>query len=112
MKSIFITTVILFLYMSVRAQSVAINTDGSLAHASAILDIKSSNKGLLIPRINLVSDSDITTISNPRLSLLVYNTNNGVDDGEGFYFWNGGKWSKLATRTNLSNLTWSLNQNN
>jgi hypothetical protein len=31
------------------AQSVAINTDGSVATASSILDIKSTTKGLLIP---------------------------------------------------------------
>ena len=111
MKRILITSVIFFFYMSVRAQSVAINTDGSVAHASAILDIKSSNKGLLIPRINLVSDSDITTINSPRLSLLVYNTNGTLDDGEGYYFWNGNKWMKLVTKNNLDHLSWNVGGN-
>lgn len=34
-----------------QAQSLAINTDGSTANSSALLDIKSTTKGLLIPRL-------------------------------------------------------------
>ncbi|MGB8195275.1 MAG: hypothetical protein WCF67_25285, partial [Chitinophagaceae bacterium] len=34
------------------SQNIAINTDGSLPDRNAMLDIKSSNKGLLIPRMN------------------------------------------------------------
>ena len=36
---------------SLKAQSVAINTDGTTAHTSAILDVKSTNKGMLAPRM-------------------------------------------------------------
>src|SRR3954468_3497624 len=36
---------------STKAQNVAINTDGSKADPNAIVDIKSSGKGLLIPRM-------------------------------------------------------------
>ncbi len=32
------------------AQNVGINTDGSLPAASAMLDVKNPNKGMLIPR--------------------------------------------------------------
>jgi hypothetical protein len=37
---------------NIHAQSFAINTDGSSAHASALLDVKSTNKGLLVPRMS------------------------------------------------------------
>lgn len=93
------------------AQNVAINTDGSLPHASAILDIKSTDKGLLVPRISLISDSDIVTIANPRLSLLVYNINAALPDGEGYYYFNGNAWTKFATRNNLANLAWNIGGN-
>lgn len=93
------------------AQNAAINTDGSLPHASAILDIKSTDKGLLIPRINLTSDSDVTTINSPRVSLLVYNTNASLPDGEGYYYFNGNAWTKFATRNNLANLAWNIGGN-
>jgi hypothetical protein len=54
-----------------RAQ-VAINTDGSQPTAGAILDIKSTSLGLLIPRM---SSAQRTAISTPPDGLLVYDTN-------------------------------------
>ena len=41
------------LWWQVQAQSVAINTDGSLPHNSAILDIRSNSKGVVLPRLTL-----------------------------------------------------------
>jgi trimeric autotransporter adhesin len=111
MKQFILTCLCIIMFATAYAQNVAINNDGSTPHASAMLDIKSTDKGLLIPRVNLVSESDITTISNPRLSLLIYNNNGTLPDGEGFYYWNGNLWTKLATRTNLSNLAWNLTGN-
>ena len=53
------------------AQGVAINTDGSEADPSAMLEIKSSVKGLLIPRM---TQTEIVNISNPANGLIVFNT--------------------------------------
>jgi trimeric autotransporter adhesin len=80
-------------------------------NASALLDIKSSNKGLLIPRINLLNETDVITILNPANSLLIYNINAGLPDGDGYYFWNETKWSKLATRTNIDKQAWGVRGN-
>lgn len=55
----------------VRAQNVAINNDASLPDNSAILDIKSSTKGLLIPRMNSTA---IAAIVSPAKGLLVLDT--------------------------------------
>lgn len=106
-----ICVVLLIIVNYSAAQGLAINTDGTTAHASAMLDIKNPNKGLLIPRVNLVSDSDVVTIPTPRLSLLIYNNNAALPDGDGYYYWNGNKWSKFATRTNLANLAWNTGGN-
>jgi hypothetical protein len=48
---------------------VAINTDASVAHSSAILDIKSNNKGFLPPRMTW---PQIQAIQNPATGLLVF----------------------------------------
>ena len=48
---------------------VSINTDGSQPDNSAMLDVKSSNKGLLIPRM---TQSQIQSISDPADGLQVY----------------------------------------
>ena len=76
--------------------------------ASAALDISNVNllpnakKGVLLPRISLLNNVDVTTIDNPANGLIIYNL---VDNGSGsnavvkdtFYFWNGVKWTDLAT---------------
>ncbi|XMO87919.1 hypothetical protein AAFN75_06415 [Algibacter sp. AS12] len=68
---------------------------------SAQLDVVSSDKGILIPRVKLQHSTDTATISanlldNP-LSLLVYNTTPSGDLIEGYHYWNGSKWLKLIT---------------
>jgi hypothetical protein len=60
----------LFFIMPCFGQSVAINEDGSLPDPKAILDVKSYNKGILIPRM---STSDRLAIEAPR-GLLVFDT--------------------------------------
>lgn len=92
------------------AQSVGINNDGAAPNSSAILDIKSSNKGLLIPRVYLQNLSDNTTIPNPVVSLLVFNTNTSMAGGAGFYVWDGNNWVLLLSTAN-SNFLWSINGN-
>lgn len=65
--------------LSLKAQNVAINTDGSNADNSAMLDIKSTDKGMLIPRMTAAQRN---LIASPATGLLVYQT----DGTSGFYF--------------------------
>ncbi|MES2649887.1 MAG: hypothetical protein V4717_23625 [Bacteroidota bacterium] len=88
MKKIIYTSLLLFIIHFSFAQ-VAINANGATANASAMLDISSSSKGLLIPRVYLTSAVDNTTISNPQYSLLVYNTNSNMSKNAGFYYNSG-----------------------
>ena len=46
-------------------QNVGINEDNTQPDASAMLDIKSSNKGLLIPRVQLDDVNNASPITNP-----------------------------------------------
>jgi len=70
--------------------------------ACSAVDIDFSNKGLLIPRINLLSDTDTTTIHAPIKSLVIYNTNASMGNGnsEGFYYWAGNKWIAIPAPEN------------
>jgi len=65
--------------------------------ASAKLDVSSSNKGFLPPRVTLTSGTDNTTITSPATGLLVYNTGNNAGLVAGYYFWNGAVWATIAT---------------
>lgn len=91
---------ILFVGMQVKAQ-VAINTTGAIPAASAMLDITSNSKGILIPRL---TGSQIGSIT-PTNGLLVYST-----DDNSFYYHNGTSWTKLSTGNNSSQ--WTTNGNN
>lgn len=65
--------------------------------ASAKLDVSSTNKGFLPPRVTLISGTDNTTIANPATGLLVYNTGNNAGLVAGYYYWNGTSWATIAT---------------
>jgi hypothetical protein len=91
----FVTTILCLGAFNANSQSYSINTSGAIPDSSAMLDIISNNKGLLIPRVSLLSTTDSATIVHPAVSLLVYNTNDSMTGGqEGFWYWNGGQWTQ------------------
>lgn len=87
---------------------VGINT--TTPDPSSVLDIVSTNKGLLIPRVSLTGNTDVTTIPNPANGLLVYNL---VDTGgatpvkkDNFYKFNStlNIWQLMLDETSLSTM--------
>ncbi len=71
-------------------------------NASAKLDVYSTNKGFLPPRVTLTSTSDASTIASPAEGLLVYNLGS-VGLQAGYYYWNGANWATIATATSAGN---------
>ncbi len=77
-------------------------------HASASLEVKSTSKGFLPPRVALTSISDVSTISSPATGLLIFNTAtagstpNNVTPG--YYYWNATNWVRLEDNS-LSKIT-------
>jgi len=90
MKKSLLAILCLVWVISISAQ-VAINTDASLAHNSAMLDIKSNNKGFLPPRMTW---TQIQAIQNPAEGLLVYDT--GL---KAIRMFNGTSWVVLGIKT-------------
>lgn len=82
-------------------EGVSIKSNPSAPHSSAMLDVESSTKGILIPRVALQSTSNGSTpIANPAVGLLVFNTNATAPLVKGYYFWDG-IWKSLATGNEL-----------
>ena len=71
-------------------------------NASAKLDVYSTNKGFLPPRVTLTSTTDASTIASPAEGLLVYNLGS-VGLQAGYYYWNGANWATIATATSAGN---------
>ncbi|MCC9043189.1 hypothetical protein LNQ81_10940 [Myroides sp. M-43] len=76
----------------------------TLPHGTTELEISSKDKGVLIPRVELVNETDVNTVKGgiyPE-SLLVYNTGKGLSKIEaGFYFWAADKWNALVSNSTL-----------
>jgi len=83
-KLIYFFLLAVFFTAAVNAQSVAINTDGSTANPSAILDLKSTTTGLLPPRM---TSTERDAIASPAAGLTIYNTSINCLE-----FWNGSRW--------------------
>ncbi len=77
-------------------------------NASAKLDVYSTNKGFLPPRVTLTSATDASTIASPAEGLLVYNVGS-VGLQAGYYYWNGANWATIATATSAGNGVTSMN---
>ncbi|MCC6600038.1 MAG: tail fiber domain-containing protein [Crocinitomicaceae bacterium] len=68
--------------------SVSINTNGDQPDNSAMLDISSTTKGLLIPRMSSVQRS---AIGSPANGLMVYD-----DTTDSFWYYNGSAWTEIG----------------
>jgi hypothetical protein len=88
---------LLFLGMVSFGQGVAINVDNSAPNARAILDVKSTTKGLLVPRM---SDSQVATFQTllgaSEEGMLVFNS-----DLNAFFYWNGTIFKAMGAGTLL-----------
>ena len=78
------------------AQNVAINATGALPNASAMLDITSTNSGLLIPRM---TTAQRTAIAAPANGLLVFDTNLNCTY---MYLTSTGTWRSLCDTYGLN----------
>ncbi len=100
MKRLTSITILVVVFAFSLSGQVAINTTGNLPDGCAMLDVSSSNSGILIPRVALSSRTDIVTIPSAVESLLIYNTTNNSELRPGFYFWSGSIWSEIITSEN------------
>jgi len=83
-------------------QNVGIGTN--TPHPTALLELYSTSKGLLIPRM---TQAERNAISSPATGLLIYQT----DNTPGFYYWNGTAWIPLLSSSSGGGLFWSLTGN-
>ncbi|MEZ4930570.1 MAG: hypothetical protein R2788_00325 [Saprospiraceae bacterium] len=81
-----------FVAVETNAQgNVGINDDGSTPNAGAILDLKSTDKGLLIPRMTSAQRLAISG-GTPSKGMLVYDTNT-----QSFWYYNNAGWNNMTT---------------
>ena len=95
-RLILITSYLLLTTYYLSTAQIAINTDGTDPDASAMLDVSSTDKGILIPRMDSTNRKNI---SNPAIGLMVYDSTT-----HSFWFYNTA-WEEIkATNTEGDNL--------
>jgi len=87
-------------HVTAASQSLSINTSGNPAHASAILDVESTDKGMLVPRMN---KTQRVAIAAPATGLLVFQN---APDSTGFYYYNGTVWIWLPGSNSIDTIAW------
>ena len=109
-KKITLTIIMIVFGFSVAKAQVAINTNGNPPDGSAMLDVVSTEKGMLIPRLTATQKGNI---SSPATGLMIYQTTAPT----GFYYNSGtpeipiwqlvgtdaGYWERSGTKTFLAN---------
>ncbi|MEI6577670.1 MAG: hypothetical protein WCO63_15955 [Bacteroidota bacterium] len=89
-KQLILFLLCFLLSASALAQDLGINSDGSEPHTSAILDVKSTAKGVLIPRMTM---QERDAIASPANGLMVFCTDCGTKGALNIFF---GAWKSVS----------------
>ena len=86
---------LIHLLVSVHAQ-VKIGNNPTTINSNSLLELESTNKGLLPPRVVINNLSSISPLTGTvPAGMLVYSSGGAVADG--YYYWNGGQWVPFIT---------------
>jgi hypothetical protein len=81
----------------------------STPNASAMLDLTSTSKGFLQPRVELTGTDDVATIATPATGLMVFNTatagSGATGVSPGVYYHNGTAWQRVANQAEVAAAT-------
>lgn len=102
-RVIFILT---FLSSSFVFAQVGIGT--TTPNADSVLDITSTDKGVLLPRIPLTSAGSAAPMSSKVPGMMIYNTTSGSGLMPGIYFNDGASWQKPSV-TGIGDIKYSFN---
>ena len=78
-------------------------------NSSASLDVdvtslpSTAKKGILLPKVQLLNNTDVTTVPNPAVGLMVFNLEDReletpqAVEANTYYYWNGVEWANLSS---------------
>ena len=89
MCTLALATVLIITANTSFAQGMSVNATGAAANASAMLDVASTSKGVLVPRM---TGAQKWAISSPATGLMIFQT----DSTSGFYYYTGSAWSAVG----------------
>ena len=94
MKNIFLTVALTAGIMA--SAQVKIGDNVTTLNANSLLELESTNKGVLFPRVALTSTTSFAPLSAHVVGMTVYNTATASDVKPGLYSNNGTQWLRLV----------------
>jgi hypothetical protein len=109
MKAIIKTTqwcfFVFLVFQTTSFAQIKVGDNPTMIHSSAVLEIESANKGLLLPRLALTNATAATPLSEHVAGMIVYNTSTANGLTAGFYYNDGAKWIGISQSTATGLLT-------
>ena len=87
-QSIFLLLIVNCFLINKTTAQISINSDGTTPDASAMLDVTSTDKGILIPRMDSTSRKNI---ANPAIGLMVYDSTTNS-----FWYYANSDWNNMS----------------
>ena len=78
-----------------------------LPNKDALLELESTNKGLLHARVQLIRTDDAAPLSQHRAGMMVYNTATVNDVSPGIYYNNGSHWILVAAMDDVKSISYN-----
>lgn len=98
----FVVALVLGLYASPLFAQVKIGDNPTTINANSMLEVESTNKGLLLPRLPLTQTTSPAPLAAHVAGMTVYNTATANDVAPGFYYNDGTKWVATSSENNYN----------
>lgn len=96
--------------VNAQATQQKIGENPKIINNNAVLELQSSTKGLLLPRLELSATNNFAPLSSHVQGMTVYNTaTNGTGTTAvtpGYYYNDGSKWVRIAANTDIKSQPW------
>ena len=94
--STILITGLLFISGTAYGQAVSINPTGTAPDAQSILDITSTTKGVLLPRMTTAQRNAINPSAGADFGMVIYNTSTSTYD-----YWDGSAWQQIPNANGI-----------
>ena len=111
MKKIVYIFVLSVFFANLQAQF-KVGTNVKNINPNAMFQVDAANKGILIPRLQLVQSTNFAPLSAHVQGMIAYNTATSNDVVPGFYYNDGVKWNLIGNATGLAKVEDILSLNN
>jgi hypothetical protein len=108
MKKSLLTVAVLCLAMGCADAQIKLGNNPTTINADALLEIESTNKGLLLPRVALTNTTAFAPLTAHVAGMSVYNTATAGDVTPGNYYNDGSKWVRIASAAPAAGATGTL----